>query len=326
MVATERLDGEMAFHRSITAPPGFPSLLSFDVGPSGDALTAWASVDGHARLSGRSSVNPSEPSFLISSPVDVAVVEHGPNSDAVAVLRNVSTSFPTVHGLPDGFLVVGSRCRWTTESVDHNALQYNRSGTVTATAVFGDGIQHVGVTTSGGAWVGYFDEGVFGNMGWGGPGPPPVGRFGLNYFDSGLHLAAHAPLEYEIADCYAMNVVDQSVYVCTYSEWEISMLSPDGAYRRWSNEVAGASGILVAHEVAALIGGYNDARDRLVIGELTDDQFAPLRTAALRVNGRSPSDGCHWVSRGPDLHVLQDDSWFRWSLPRRSSRGLKQTP
>jgi hypothetical protein len=37
-----------------------------------------------------------------------------------------------------------------------------------------------------------------------------------------------------------MDVVDQSVHACTYSEWEIFMLSPDGAYRSWSNEVAGA--------------------------------------------------------------------------------------
>ena len=38
------------------------------------------------------------------------------------------------------------------------------------------------VDSLGRIWVSYADEGVYGNFGWGQPGPPPVGAAGLVCF------------------------------------------------------------------------------------------------------------------------------------------------
>jgi hypothetical protein len=47
---------------------------------------------------------------------------------------------------------------------------------------FGDGIEHVQATSAGEIWVGFFDEGIYGNYGWGSGTQLPVGRTGLVRF------------------------------------------------------------------------------------------------------------------------------------------------
>ncbi|WP_440117757.1 hypothetical protein [Paenibacillus sp. QZ-Y1] len=70
--------------------------------------------------------------------------------------------------------------------------------------LLGDGIQSVQVTKNGTIWTSYFDEGVFGNNGW----SNPIGSQGLVAWDE------HGNKLYEdhaadIADCYALNVVNE---------------------------------------------------------------------------------------------------------------------
>ncbi|MGZ8514323.1 MAG: hypothetical protein ACXWXA_04690 [Candidatus Limnocylindrales bacterium] len=57
-------------------------------------------------------------------------------------------------------------------------------GKILRSIMFGDGIEHTLVDRLGRAWLGYFDAGVFGNLGWGHPGyPSPIGGPGLLRFD-----------------------------------------------------------------------------------------------------------------------------------------------
>jgi hypothetical protein len=172
----------------------------------------------------------------------------------------------------------------------------------------------VAVTPSGSSWVGYFDEGVFGNFGWGGPGPEPIGRFGINCFGSDLRLAAHAPAEYEIADCDAMNVVEESVFACCYTDWDIVRLSRSDEPRAWTNEVAGASQIVVSEHHVALVGGYGESRDRVVVGQLTADRFEPVTTTSLLIDGRVMSGDELLRASGSSLHALAHGRFYRWDL------------
>jgi hypothetical protein len=59
---------------------------------------------------------------------------------------------------------------------------------VAAEKTIGDGVARVRVARSGHVWVGYFDEGVYGNYGWGGGGggPAPLGAPGLVRFSPDL--------------------------------------------------------------------------------------------------------------------------------------------
>ena len=51
-----------------------------------------------------------------------------------------------------------------------------RAGELRRQFVLGDGIKHVQTTAAGDIWVGYFDEGVYGNYGWGNdPDSEPIG-------------------------------------------------------------------------------------------------------------------------------------------------------
>lgn len=83
--------------------------------------------------------------------------------------------------------------------------------------MLGDGIGHVLATSTGQVWVGYFDEGIYGNYGWGRTdSEEPVGAYGIVRFSPDLEPDWHYP-KYTgvgpwdaISDCYALNVDDTS--------------------------------------------------------------------------------------------------------------------
>lgn len=117
-------------------------------------------------------------------------------SAAVVRIAEMPLAHATVQPLPgDRFLVVAARCRWRPEGPDRNALVYGPDGAVLAEYTFGDGIEDVLTTPSDNAWVGYFDEGVYGNYGWAVPGPEPTGSCGLGQFGPGGELVVCAVLD-----------------------------------------------------------------------------------------------------------------------------------
>ncbi len=83
----------------------------------------------------------------------------------------VPISFPTAHAMLDGrILVIGSRAEWRPEGGQHNAFLYAGDGVLERSACVGDGVEWAQTTRLGNVWVSYFDEGIFGNLGWGNGG------------------------------------------------------------------------------------------------------------------------------------------------------------
>ena len=76
---------DLRFHRHIDPPTGFESLVSFDVAPSGNAITTWATAEVLARLTTRTGGSDAAtfPTTRPERPVDVAVVEHDSRIDQV---------------------------------------------------------------------------------------------------------------------------------------------------------------------------------------------------------------------------------------------------
>ena len=103
--------------------------------------------------------------------------------------------------------------------------------------VVGDGVEHMFTTSAGDIWVAYFDEGVFGNYGWGGPGPTPIGAPGIVRFGADLSLRWSFPMNTSMADCYAFNVDDHEIWACYYTEFPIARIADD-AVRHWTNAAA----------------------------------------------------------------------------------------
>lgn len=318
MFGRKRPRFRLSHHRDLVPPVGCDELVSFGITPAGDAITAWATRTGAALLRARTNDGPNAPSFAIANPdtpVDITAVVHTSGGDEATVLMGVTTSFIHVQVHPVGFLVVGSRCNWRPTAPDHNALVFDASGRLSQTGVFGDGIEHIQTTSSGHAWVGYFDEGVFGNRGWGTPGPAPIGRFGVNRFAPDLELVAHCPDEQDVIDCYAMNVFGESVAACCYLNWDVFVLDHNGDVTSWKNEIAGARALTMADDRVVLVGGYGEDHDRVVCGRLEDTRFATGQIGQLlRADGSSLPTGVHLIGRGDRLHAHLDGAWFVTSI------------
>jgi hypothetical protein len=139
--------------------------------------------------------------------------------------------------------VAGARCRWRPDGPDRNAVLYDADGQAVSEHVLGDGIAHVLATSTGQVWVGYFDEGIYGNYGWGrADSEEPVGAYGIVRFSPGLEPAWHYPKHTEVgpwdavSDCYALNVDDTSTWACYYSDFPVVRIR-DGAVTGWHNDI-----------------------------------------------------------------------------------------
>lgn len=166
-------------------------------------------------------------------------------------------------------------------------------------------------------WIGYFDEGVYGNFGWGGRGREPIGAPGIVRFSTTLKQAwaypggSSAP---PVSDVYALNVTDEAVWSCYYTDLPVVRIAGDRV-TVWRNEVQGASAIVAGATTVALVGGYPGDRDRVVVGDLTDDAFVPRRSLRLRLpDGDELPGGLGLVARGEELHVIGERRWWKVSL------------
>ncbi len=83
----------------------------------------------------------------------------------------------------------------------------------------------------------------------------------------------------------------------------------------WRNGVAGATALAVKDARVALLGGYGPHHDRLSVGTLDS---ADLRvTDEYRIvlpDVRPLPKRTQVIGRGPDLHVLSGDDWYRLGL------------
>lgn len=307
-------------HGRLTAADGGDVLLSVSVGPAGEAVALWSSRAGQEALTSVT-VQPGWASFpdaRAARPAGVRITVHAPGLGRVVRIAEMPLAHATVQPLPgDRFLVVATRCRWRPEGPDRNALVYDSDGAVVAEYVFGDGVESVLTTPSGYAWVGYFDEGVFGNYGWGGPGPEPVGSCGLARFGPGGEQEWRFPRDdaAPIDDCYALNVTGETAWACYYSDFPVVRVD-DGALTAWRNDVAhGGKSLVVDDRRVGLVGGYRPARDRLVVGEMSGaDLRAVGRYRLVLPEGQPLPEEARMVGRGAELHVFHDSDWYLLSL------------
>jgi hypothetical protein len=152
-------------------------------------------------------------------------------------LRNQSPLFSFVQPAPDGVLLVAARCHWKPEGVTPNAVVFDRDGRELRRFVLGDGIEDVRTAPDGSIWASYFDEGVFGNYGWGSPGPAPVGASGLVHFGAtGERISEYdsaAAGTDSICDAYALCTAEDGAWVYFYTEFPISSLPFVASRRTW---------------------------------------------------------------------------------------------
>ncbi|WP_143228171.1 hypothetical protein [Actinomadura meyerae] len=311
-------------HARITPVQDGDVQVRASVGPSGEVIALWsAAPDVQAVTS--ATTQPGWATFpdpRASRPATVRVTVHSPAPTSATTIRDFPLAHPTVQPLPDGrILAVGARARWREAGPDRNAIVYSAEGTALAAETFGDGIEHVFTTATGHIWVGYFDEGVFGNYGSGGAeGPGPIGSSGIVRFSPDLKIDWHFPSGMNdpwgmIIDCYALNVGADAVWTCYYTDFPIVRVQ-DGTVTGWHNNDAVARALIAEGSRVALYGGYSADHGRLVAGQLSDGRWQDTREYRVVLpDGRKLPDDVHVIGRGPDLHFLTSGGdWYRLDL------------
>jgi hypothetical protein len=191
-----------------------------------------------------------------------------------------------------------------------------REGREISRVRLGDGIQHLKIDDGGLIWVGWFDEGVFGNDGWRVPGHEwPPSSYGLASFDDEGALAVHAdggPTN-GIADCYALNVLADTAWACTYTDFPILACSQRGS-RWWTTHLSGSRAIAVERTYVVAAGGYAEDGNKVVLLRIGEDRASAVGEWRLPLPVGYPDTVDLIDGRGEHLHVVRDGAWHRWSV------------
>jgi hypothetical protein len=279
-------------------------LVAASVGPDGAAIALWAAAPDRQRMVAPLGSRSASAKAAARRPAAVRVSGAGGAGGAGGVVSAVvhRVRFPQVQPLPDGAILVASQRGGRAEVFDADGRPL-RQGTLL------DGIQHVLATASGHLWVGYFDQGVYGD--------DPVAHHGIVRFTPALDPDWTYPFDTDagpVDDCYALNVDGEAAWAYYYSSFPIVRIC-DGSVTAWRTEVTGATGLLAAADACALVGGYGVAdSDRLVIGHLADGRYEVIDERRLTLPGGQPMPTASFVCRGPDLHVFVGRSWYRLAL------------
>jgi hypothetical protein len=307
-------------HGVLQSPDPVDALVSVGVGAQQDVLAVWAHpADKDALRS--ATVQEGFARFANSTtpqPASSRIIRYRPGRETIVTVREMPVAHPMVQPLPgDRVLLVGARCRWRPEGPERNAFVLDPTGEVEAEATFGDGISEVLTTPTGDAWVGYTDEGIYGNYGWGTPRVEPIGSCGIARWSADLQPMWRYPgnpTMGPVDDCYALAVDGEVAWACYYSNFPIVRIDA-GAIEGWQNEITGVDCLVTDGSRAALIGGFYGAdRDRIVLGDLTNDGFDVRSTARLVLDDGSDVPPAYWVGRGSDLHVFVGTHWYHARL------------
>ncbi len=275
-------------------------------------------VDGRVVIAGRTreASRSDEPSGLPgpgSTPNeahDWVVLSGGEGEDLRRIdVRGERANFSLAQPLGDGALLVSARCRWRTEGPEQNAVVVDAHGAVVRRFPLGDGISDVRTTPSGAIWASYFDEGIFGNYGWGGPGPEPIGSTGLVRFDDrgtpcDAYDAAEAGTD-AICDAYALNVdTNGVVHIYFYKEFPIVRLH-GRASSRWTCGITGARALAVDDgRRALLLGSYEDPSAARIVELKGDGSTGLVVERSVTTPEGTPIGAMRAVGLGADLYFF----------------------
>lgn len=225
----------------------------------------------------------------------------------------LESPFPAVDQLPDGRWVVVARRTLD----DTNARLFDGDGTLLSRFMLGDGIQGIQCDGQGRIWVGWFDEGVFGNTEWRIPGREwPPSSSAVAAFDSrGQVVWEHPrPPENAPADCYALNVAGDAVWTWMYAAPPVQRLMIGAAPETWDADAAGATAIAVQEGHVLVAGGYGPAAGTIRLLKLTPDGARTVSTWDVDLPTASSLQTCVIEGREDRIHVITPQTWRQWHV------------
>ncbi len=290
-------------------------IVSIGVGPQDEVLvlTTSAAVKEKALerrvMKGGGSFPASKTAFYSAD-----ILQWAPDFQG-EILLEIEEAHPFVQPLPKGeILVVAARCNFRGGNPEQNAAVYDWQGQLARRFVLGDGLESVAVARDGSIWAGYFDEGVFGNYGWN----QPLGSDGILCFDARgeIQWRFTAPAGFDsIADCYALNVAPDAVWVCPYTDFPIIRIQTgDGQRRGWKNEFEGARAIISDNHRVLLFGGYGKDGLRCIVQDLGESKMKNARAVELNLPFKGSLKMAQVHSRGSVLHLFTKTHWLQLDL------------
>jgi hypothetical protein len=210
--------------------------------------------------------------------------------------------YPIIDRFPDGrWLVTSARAG----DNEFNAHILAEDGQPTGSFALGDGIEHVRCAQDGTIWIGYFDEGVFGNT----AGSGGIVQFDANGQPLWSYNDSKAADQSCIDECYALTLAGDEIWACFYSEFPI--LRVKGRRKTlWTNKVFGAKALAVDGAVVLLAGGYDEDANRLALVRLEQGEakligafHCPEIENADLISGHSSA-----------IHVVKNEIWTRISV------------
>lgn len=167
-------------------------------------------------------------------------------------LPSVNESFHYVQQLGENWLLVNAI---VCNDTDPNAFIYKEDGSLLHSFHVGHGVEHVQVTENGDIWVGYYDEGIYGDF--------ELAQTGLNCFNQKGDLIFEFSFsdEVPIIDCcYALNAAsDEEVYTYYYSDFPLVQIKNKKDYQVFHNvSIRGSDAFAVWKEFALFGHGYKD--------------------------------------------------------------------
>ncbi|MBV6634024.1 MAG: hypothetical protein KI792_13440 [Alphaproteobacteria bacterium] len=224
---------------------------------------------------------------------------------------------------PDGrLLLVEPRSQlYRDGTCDQNAAVYDPITGHAYSFLIGDAVTAIGVDGRGRIWASFYDEGIFGNYGWGeGDSPLSPGEGGLVCFDDHGELLwsfNHVVKESSIDDCYALNITTDGVWINYYEDFRICQIGMDQDDTDFevqffqSRGINGSDAIAVSDDAFLLSRQYGEANSRFHLirrdGKLSEK---PQAYRAKLPDGRLDIRHLNPIGHGSRMHLIGEAGWF----------------
>ncbi|MEU7278144.1 hypothetical protein AB0A69_05035 [Streptomyces sp. NPDC045431] len=237
-------------------------------------------------------------------PYDAVMVTVDEGRTEETVLSAVRPRRPMIDALPDGgFVLAAGRSR-----PDEQHVQvFDALGKPSWTFRVGDGIEHLLADEAGDLWVGYFDEGVYGD--------DPLSRPGLRRWSgTGEPQWAYAPPagNQYIWDVYSLNVDGDAAWSTPYGAGPLLEVRGEEVRVR-SAPVRMATALAVHGDQVVFLSGSGKPADLLTYGRLTDTSVEPLMERRLVRPDERDVGRCQTVCRGSRI-FLRHASAVDWEV------------
>lgn len=245
------------------------------------------------------------------------LVQTGGEHERVVELPKLDLTFPHVDVFPSGkVVVVGARCEWRNEhDYDLNGGIFDPITGRLSRILLGDGIEDLYVDSLDRIWVSYFDEGVFGNFGWGGPGPRCVGAAGLVCFSETGEKIWEYSADPPIADCYALNVTGSEAAIYFYTEFPVCKISTDFRLKCWNTGLSGCHHFAISDRAILMSKQYTDAPSTGYLGILGENSVTDIRKVKFVLPSGAEIPEGQLLGRGRHMYFFDDVSVHRATLP-----------